>query len=255
MSMIGFYTGVSGMIAHQQELDNVAHNIANVNTFGFKTRKAEFSDLLYSKMYINNERESLTGHGVKQFTNDLMYKQGGLYRTELPLDFAIMGDGLFAVQKKDAIEYTRNGAFSLSMEGDKAMLTTGDGAYVLDASQQPIEIATDPETKTPILDGLAEKLGVYAFSNPYGLTPTNGSRFLKSENSGEPIAVTRAAAGTAETTTGKPACEVLSGSLENSIVDLGSEMVNVIRAQRAFQLNSKVVQTADQMEETINTLR
>lgn len=249
---ISFYTGVSGMIAHQQELDNISHNIANVNTYGFKTRRAAFSDLLYTEMYTNGERKHLTGHGTKQFANDLVYAQGGLDPTSLPLDFALMGDGLFAVQKEGAIEYTRNGAFSISIEGEKAMLVTGDGAYVLDASGNPIELPTDPVTKMPNAEGLAAKLGVYNFANPYGLIPTNGSRFIPSINSGEAVAATQ---DKAAATVGKPATEVLAGMLERSTVDLGSEMVDVIRAQRAFQLNAKVVQTADQLEEVINSLR
>ncbi len=242
-----FYTGAAGMRAFQSSLDVTAHNIANVNTNGYKTRRAAFDDLLYSRMATNVEGNHLTGHGVKQETIDQIMSQAGLDQTGLSLDFAIVGDGFFQVENRGQIEYTRNGAFYLSVEGANATLVTGDGAYVLDKNGNRITltIGTDGSYRT---DDLLDRLGVYGFPNQYGLTPQNNARFTVSGNSGDAMLLGQGG-------TGQKAYEVVQGALEFSSVDLGREMVNVIMAQRAYQMNSRVVQTADQMAEVVNNMR
>lgn len=260
---IAFYTGVSGMMAFSENLNVVSHNIANVNTHGYKKQRASFEDLLYTRMNIHrnyaarNDGEAeqaaaelstdKVGHGVRIGSVDVMYGQSGMQTTDYPLDFAINGEGFFAVQTNTGIEYTRSGAFTLSMTGARsAALITADGAQVLDSRQQPIKITFD-EKGNPLLDDLSTKLGVYQFNNPYGLSPTSGSRFLQTQISGEATAARGA--------TTDRAYQLVQGALEYSSVDLGEEMVKVIESQRAFQMNSRVVQTADQLDDIINNLR
>lgn len=250
MSMIAFYTGTSGMVAFQNKMDVVSHNIANVNTNGYKARRATFQDLLYSRINTNVEGNHLVGHGVQQkYIDDLMH-QAGLDQTNYSLDFAIVGNGYFQVDNRGEIEYTRNGTFGISMEGEEGFLVTSDGAYVLDRGGNRIQLDKN-EDGSFVVNNLVEQLGVYTFPNQYGLIPQNGARYTESANSGAPqLAIPgEQAAG------GEIGLEVLQGYLEFSGVDLGHEMVEVIMAQRAFQMNSRVVQTADQMAEVVNNLR
>lgn len=250
MSMIAFYTGASGMRAFQEKLNVVSHNIANVNTNGYKARRAAFEDLLYSRINTNVEGEHLVGHGVKQENIDQIMTQGGLDLTGHPLDFAITGDGFFCVEKDGEREYTRNGAFTISMEGNVPTLATNDGAYVLDKGGNRITIGKDA-TGAYDTSAIREKLAVYQFDNQWGLEARNGSRFVPSENSGEP----RLLAQTTGTIATGAKTEVLQGYLEFSGVDLGNEMIEMIMAQRAFQINSRVLQTADAVADELNNLR
>ncbi|MEM1485276.1 flagellar hook-basal body protein [Oscillospiraceae bacterium PP1C4] len=244
---IAFYSGVSGMVAYQQEMDVLANNIANVGTTGFKPSKASFSDLLYTKMDINAEEKPLTGHGVKVADTQLRYKQGTPNATNNGLDFALLGEGFFAVERDGKTEYTRNGAFDVSMEGKKGYLVTTDGAYVLDAKGKQIDLKQLPNSNLYDLEGIADRLGVYTFSNPYGLQPTSGSSFLETENSGTATAV--------KNNKKDLPYQLLTQTLESSAVDLSEEMVNMIMTQKAFQFNAKIVQTADEIEEVVNNLR
>lgn len=275
---IAFYTGVAGMLASQSFMDATANNMANVNTVGYKTQNAVFEDLLYTKMNIHSNYQNdgqnenaaegenvpvkadgsvdsywpdgsrvydLVGHGVKIGSVDLMYQQGGFLNTERQLDFAIDGEGLFAVENSMGdVEYTRNGSFNLSIEGRKIYLVNAQGYHVLDRKGKHITLALD-ENDNPDYDGLVDKLGIYYFDNPYGLTPTDGGSFLESANSGEAVAAKA----------DDERSEILQYYLENSNVQLSDQMVNLIQAQRSFQLNAKVVQTADSIEEMINNLR
>ena len=258
---IAFYTGVSGMLASQSHMDVTANNIANVNTVGYKTQDSAFQNLLYTRMNIHRnygdtvdqteeQREAAksydrVGHGVRIGQVNLLYEQGGYLNTGRTLDFAINGEGLFAVEDSAGeTQYTRNGNFILSIEGRRAYLVTPEGAHVLDGKSKRISLPLD-ESGQPITDGLADTVGLYHFSNPYGLTPTDGGSFLANDISGRAVA-----AKSGDTTS-----TVLQRFLENSNVELSDQMVNMIQAQRSFQMNARVVQTADQLDEMINNLR
>lgn len=253
---IAFYSGASGLMAYQSDMDTIAHNIANVNTTGYKPSRSVFSDLLYSRMAVNTEEDFLVGHGVRVEDKDLMFRQGAVIPTGNPLDFGIIGDGFFAVQRggSDEIQYTRNGAFSISVED--GCLVTSDGWYVLNADGDILEV---PRLERPNgssgsgelpydLSAIAGELGVYHIPNPFGLEPASGGRFLVTENTGEPQLM-------------EPGDEdnrpyrVVSSALENSAVELSDEMVMVIQTQKAFQFSARLVQTADQLEEIVNNLR
>ncbi len=246
MSSISFWNGASGMRAFQSKLDVVSHNIANVNTDGYKAQRAAFDDLIRTQINTNVEGNHLVGHGVKQEYVDNLMGQGALTSTGQALDFAIAGAGYFAVDNAGTIEYTRNGAFYLSVEGNAATLVTNDGARVLDQNNQPITLAYTNGTVDTT--GLSQRLGMFGFQNEYGLIPHTNSRFTVSENSG----AAQALPATGEN--GKN-YDLMQGYLERSNVDLAREMVNVIEAQRAFQMNSRVVQTSDQIAEELNNMR
>lgn len=247
MSAIAFYTGTSGMIAFQRSLDVTAHNIANVNTNGYKPRRAAFDDLLRSRIATNVAGNHLVGHGVKQEFVDQIMGQSSLNQTAYGLDFALAGDGFFAVDNRGTREYTRNGAFDISVEGGASYLVTNDRAYVLDAAGNRIQVprTADGGVNT---EGIKERLGIFRFPNQFGLTPQNNARFTPNAVSGAAFQVGQA--GTVDNP-----LDVLQGVLEFSGVDLGKEMVNMITQQRAFQMNARVVQTADQISDLINNLR
>lgn len=248
MSMISFYTGASGMRAFQRKLDVVSHNIANVQTNGYKARRAAFEDLLYSQINTNVEGQHLVGHGVKTETVDQIMNQAGFDQTMYAMDFALAGDGFFQVENRGEPEFTRNGAFDISLEGDVPTLVTNDGAYVLDRGGNRITLTRD-ESGNYNTDGLADRLGVWRFDNKWGLEARNNARFVESENSGAPVLTLP------ENAPEDKPLKVMQGYLEFSGVDLGNEMVEVIMAQRAFQMSSRVLQTADQIANELNNLR
>lgn len=263
---IAFYTGVAGMLASQSHMDVTSNNIANINTVGYKTQESVFQNLLYTRMNIHenygntaadtdtentvdgdNTAKSydMVGHGVRIGAVNLLYKQGGYLSTGRTLDFAIDGEGLFAVETdSDEVQYTRNGNFSIDIEGKKAYLVTTDGSHVLTSKGKRVSLELD-DNGSPITNGLADDTGLYHFSNPYGLTPANGGSFTANDVSGKAIA----AKATDTTST------IVQGYLENSNVELSDQMVNMIQAQRSFQMNARVVQTSDEIDEMINNLR
>lgn len=248
MSMIAFYTGGAGMRAYQEALNTTAHNIANIQTNGYKAQRVTFQDLLYGRMNTNVAGNHLNGHGVKVASIDQIMHQAGLDQTMNSLDFAIVGDSFFQVDNKGQIEYTRNGAFDLSMEDGVPTLVTNDGAYVLDHDGNRITLEQN-EDGTWDTAGLQEQLGLYTFPNLWGLEPRNNARYLETEASGAPIATPLDDPDAA-----KP-LELKQGYLELSGVSLGDEMIDVIMYQRAFQINSRVLTTADEIASELNNLR
>lgn len=269
-----YFTGTSGLMAFQERMNTIGHNMANLNTAGYKKENSSFQDLLYNDMYVNSETKPLTGHGVRVVSAGIQYSQGDPQTTGGMYDFAIVGDGLFAVEKGEEIQYTRDGSFVLTAEDSTAYLTTIDGAYVLDADGNHIEIPneldgpnrvyppdkeegdtstdtnTDNNTENKPDDKPAEyeptlldQIGVYRFPNPGGLLPVAGNRYVPGDTAGE---VTSAEPGTNH---------LLKGFLEGSNANMMDGMVEMIAAQRAFQISARVVQTADENEQTINNLR
>lgn len=257
---IAFYNGITGMVAYQEQLNVVGHNIANVNNVGFKASRSSFTDLMYTQMNTHVEGENLVGHGVRHQGTDLIMRESGFNNTENLLDFAIAEkEGFFAIQNPDGtMDYTRDGTFALSREGNAVFLVASDGSYVLDKGGQKIQIpllrdradltdqdrANLAESDELDYERLPELVGIYKFSNPYGLEQVEGNRFRQTDISGK-----------AEAVDGETRGFVKQGMLEFSGVELANEMVGMIQAQRAFQLNSRVVRTADVMEEAVNSLR
>lgn len=251
---IAFYSGAAGMMAYQNDMDIIAHNIANVNTTGYKPQRGVFADLLYSRMAVNTERDFLTGHGVRLSDADLLFRQGPINATGLDLDFAIIGNGCFAVEiageGESRIAYTRKGEFAIGLEdGTEGFLVTGDGHFVLDADGERIELtATANADNGYDLSELASRIGVYNIPNPYGMEPMGDGLYTLTDRSGEATAMEE---GDSDT----PPYRLMQHALERSAVELADEMVLVIQSQRAFQMSARLVQTADELEDIVNNLR
>lgn len=230
----GFYTAASSLVAQQANLNVIANNIANVSTTGFKPQQAGFASLLHENINGGAANTIQVGHGVKLQKTGIHFAQGDLKQTDMPLDFAILGEGFFAVENEEdgTITYTRDGSFQASIDGRRSYLTDASGNYVLDARERRIQLDEDFDCR---------EIGVFEFSNPYGLELVGGNRFLPTEASGDPEDVDEP--------------DIKVGYLENSAVQMAQEMVKMIEASKGFSFGSRIVQAADEMERTINQLR
>ena len=243
---ISFYNGVSGLIAYQEDLNALSHNMANINTAGYKGTSTSFQDLLYTEMDINREDRPLTGHGVRVAGLDLDVSQGSPRQTSRQLDMAILGEGFFAVERDGQVEYTRNGVFSISVQGKNGYLVSAaDGGYILDQKGKRIKLTKEGTVFD--VEHLTDKVGVYLFDNPYGLERTDGSSFLETTLSGAPHVVRKGR--------DDAPYELVQSAVESSNVQLTDAMADLIVTQKAYQMNAKMVKTADELEEIINNLR
>ncbi|MCS7228987.1 MAG: flagellar basal-body rod protein FlgG [Candidatus Kryptonium sp.] len=257
-------TAASGMFAQQINIDIIAHNLANVNTTSFKRSRAEFQDLMYQILKapssssaqdrgVENVSEIQVGTGVQTVATLRDFKQGDLQPTNNPLDIAINGEGFFQVRKTDGtIAYTRDGSFKLSRDG---RLVNSSG-YVLEP-----EIII-PETAVAISisrDGIVEVLNagetepieigrieLVRFVNPAGLRSIGNNLYVETQASGQPIFGTPGSESFGE---------LMQGYLEASNVDIVEEMVNMIIAQRAYEINSKTIKTVEEMLQMANNLK
>lgn len=228
-----YYTATNGAMSNQSYLEVISNNMANIQTEGFKKSKAEFSDLLYTNIR-GSEGENTplkSGSGTKLNKSDVVFTQGTPYSTGSPTDYAIEGDGFFAVQFEDENLFTRGGSFQVTNIDDENYLTY-EGGYVLNNEEEPI-----------ILENLDDNInvGVFVFNNNGDLEQAGNNLF-------------RVANEDAEYSLSENS-KVIKGYLEASTVEVSEEMVKLLQIQRAFQLNSNVIQTADEIEQTINSLR
>lgn len=255
-----FYNAASGMKAQQMSTDVISNNIANVNTPGYKKIRASFQDALYDIMERRPDQQLInlqTGSGVRSGINQMLSGQGALTPTNRKLDFAIQGDGFFWVRgSQNQVYYTRKGDFQLApLGGGISQLQTSEGMPVLDIYGNPIQfdaaineenLRIDGDRRIYIRDdqGIWQahgQLGISTFINPSGLQKVGSGLFIETAASGAPSIQNIGA--------------VVQGSLERSNVEIAEEMTGLILAQRAYQLNSRVLQTADQMEGLANNLR
>ena len=252
--MRSLWTAASGMVAQQLNIDVISHNMANVNTIGFKKSRAELEDLMYQNHKIAGAITGTAGDqriptgiqvglGVRPTTVHKFFSQGDYQNTSNPLDMAIEGDGFFQVMVGDEVAYTRAGAFKLNQDGT---IVSANG-YVL----QP-EFTVPAETKhisiteggtITALDANGEELAtadipLYTFINPAGLEARGKNLYTPTEASGE---ATEGEPGVDNTGT------IAQGFLEMSNVEVVEEMVGMIVGQRAYEVNSKAIQTSDQM--------
>lgn len=267
---ISFHNGVSGMLAYQEDMNQIAHNVSNAGTVGYKPSRSVFEDLIYTRMAVNSEEQPLVGHGIRVADSHLEYRQGPLLLNGTGgLDFALVGDGFFALELPDgSIQYTRKGSFDISIESTdggnsgnnkgkagsaKGFLVNEEGYHVLDSEGKRIELPKkEGDSGLFDLKGLKDKLGIYDFPNPYGLEHVTGVLFTPSENSGEAVAIIK---GTETGNYHGRSYHIQENALEQSAVELSTEMVDAIVSQRAFQINAKMVQTADELEQVVNNLR
>lgn len=265
------YTAATGMIAQQTNVDNISNNLANVNTVGYKEEKMEFKSLLYQTLQTktttaNGEQKPIpaqAGLGTRVASNTSIFTQGSLAESDSATDFAIAGDGFFAVRGADGkTYYTRAGSFNWSMGTTGLTLCTSDGYPVLATDGNPIVIPDGTQAEQVTVDSsgkfgyrttdgtyvdLNKTFGIYQFNNPAGLEKTGQNLYQVTAASGNALAEA--------TTANLTRSQVRQNYLENSNVNVATEMVNLIVAQRAYQLNSKAITTSDDMLEQANNLK
>ncbi|MBU6441861.1 MAG: flagellar basal-body rod protein FlgG [Betaproteobacteria bacterium] len=248
------YVAATGLEAQQTNMDVISNNLANVNTTGFKSARTVFQDLLYQNLTQPGAQSSQTtmypsglqlGTGVTPIATERLFTEGNLTQTGNSLDVAINGAGFFQIlQPNGTIAYTRDGTFQLNNQGQ---LTTASGYLVqptitIPSSAQTITIGEDG-TVSVTLPGqaAAQQVGTIQlanFINPAGLQSIGGNLYLQTGSSGSP-------------NTGQPTLNglgaVQQNYLESSNVNVVSALVDMISTQRAYEINSKAVQTSDQM--------
>ncbi len=250
----------TGLDAQQTRMSVVSNNLANVNTTGFKKGRAAFEDLLYQTVRQAGAQTSQQtqapsglnlGTGVRVVATEKMFQQGNLLQTGNSLDVAINGRGFFQIQQPDGtIGYTRDGSFQLSNQGQ---LVTSSGyllqpGVTIPQGAQSISIGNDGVVTVQLAGQTApQQVGTLTtsdFINPAGLQPRGENLYVETAASGPPQ-------------TGTPGLNGLGslsqGSLESSNVNIVEEMVNMIETQRAYEINSKAIQTTDSMLQYVNT--
>ena len=256
------FTAASGMIAQQLNLDNIANNLANASTSGFRKRRMQFADLIYQNAVMPGSAatQSTTvaaglqvGLGTRPTASEILQAQGDYSSTGNPLDLAIQGQGFFQVRLPSGdIAYTRSGAFHLDAQGN---VVTADGnplepAITIPQNALSITIGSDGSVSvTQSGQTQAQQTGniqLAMFANPGGLNSVGNNLFLATTASGDPIVATPG--GTEGLGT------LQQGTLEQANVNVVDEFIEMILAQRSYESNSKVVHAADQMFQELNQL-
>jgi len=251
------------MNAQQLNVDNIANNLANANTTGYKTRRAQFQDLLYQSMVqpgASAGQQTVVpaglqlGLGTRAASNEIIFTQGNFTETDNPLDLVIQGNGFFQVLRPTGdLAYTRDGSFQLDRNGN-VVDSSGNQlqpSITIPSNAQSLTIAPDG-TVSYLLPGqsAAQKAGqiqIALFQNPAGLNSIGKNLYQPTDASGEPIV-------------GAPGGQdglgsLLEGYTEQSNVSIVQEFINLIVAQRAYEANSKVVKAADDMYQQVNNLK
>ncbi len=228
-----FYNAAGGASEQMDRMQIQGNNIANVNTFGYKADQAAFGALMYGMLTGIDGEQLPKGTGARVVSSVTNFESTGIESTGRSLDYSIIGNGFFALKdiETEEISYTRDGAFRLSEFEGEFYLSDGEGRQVLDASEQPI-VVTDPDLKLPV--------GVFDIQYKDGLLHLDSGRFSVGEKNGTVAPVT--------------VPQVQQGFLEVSNVDLATELVKVIEAQRSYSYALRMVTTADEVETTINNL-
>ncbi len=252
------FIGETGLTSQQRQLDVISNNLANVSTNGFKKSRVDFEDVLYRTINqptaligLDSSNQKI-GSGTAISSTEKIFVDGDLQATANQFDFAISGNGFFEVEIEDgAFAYTRNGALKVNSDG---LLTTSDGDVLSDTIQIPIdarsiavsqggEVFADIADESELIS--VGQISLTDFINPAGLDPVGNNLLLATDKSGDPI-------------NGIPGENGLGtleqGFLETSNVQLTEEIVNLVLAQQAFQLNARVVQAADELMNITNDL-
>ena len=254
-------TAALGMSAQQTSVDNTANNLANANTTGFKRNRVAFQDLLYQQVRAAGGEDGAAGtpaslqlgHGAVAVATVATFTQGGLIETGNALDVAVNGAGFFPVQMPDGSRsYTRDGSFTLTGEG----LMVNPSGFALDPGIEVPPDALDVQvqadgTVRALLPGETEpvelgQIELARFPNPAGLKALGGNLFMQTEGSGEPVVAPPGSDGLGT---------VQQGMLEASNVDVVQEMVDLISSQRAYEMNSKMVQAGEEMLQIANGVK
>jgi len=257
---VALYSSATGMQAQQLNLDTIANNLANVNTTGFKKSKLEFQDLLYQQSRpagadsgAGNQVPSglQIGAGSRVVSTAKIFTQGTPTQTGEKYDICIQGEGFYEIQRPDGTSaYTRDGSFKVTSTGQ---VVTNDGFPVLSGFQAipngatSVSVATTGEVTVATPAGTTNfQIQLVRFANPTGLESAGGNLYLETEASGTPELGSPGTNGFGTT---------IQGYLEGSNVNVVTEMVNMIVAQRAYEINSKAIQTSDSMLQEINNLK
>lgn len=269
--MRALWTAASGMTSQQTNVDTISNNLANINTTGYKKESAEFKSLLYQTIqeqsydYNGDPKPSgiQVGLGVRNSAITSQFTQGMITETGNDFDLAISGKGFFMVKMEDGgTAYTRNGSFQMANGPQGLTLATSDGYPVLDVNGEPIvvdstydaaniSISEQGELCYPDSTGVAVPIGVQIgiaqFNNPSGVNKMAGSLMKATDASGQPRL---------EYSDSSLSQSIIKqGYLEASNVQAVDEMVNLIVAQRAYEMNSKIITAADEMLQQANNLR
>jgi len=264
--MRALWTAGGGMIAQQYNVDVISNNLANVNTTGYKKERAEFKDLLYETLdraYIMNGSGKpvnlQVGHGAAALATVKNFTGGNLEKTDNALDMAINGNAFFTIQGSSGqTVFTKDGSFKISVTEEGNKLTTADGYPVLDEAGNHIVFNIDPDKLQVSQQGelsyvdengatisLEQKIGLVKFPNVQGLVSIGSNFFEQNSASGTPVLDSEV--GIKST--------ISQGFLESSNVQVVEEMVKLIVAQRAYEINSKAIQSADDMLGMANNLK
>ncbi len=255
-------TAATGMAAQESNVNNIANNIANANTTGFKKSRTEFEDLLYQTVTEAGSRSSANtrynvgtqvGSGAKVSATRKDMEVGAPMITNNPFDFMIKGEGFFGIVLPDGqLTFSRDGAFNLDAQGN---LVTKKGHKIFPGITVPpgtrhINVTDDGKLeaygKNQAEPQIAGTIPLFTFINPSGLRAIGGNLLKDTQASGNPNQIT---AGTSN------AGLIQQGTLEASNVSIMNEMTNLIKAQRAYEMNSKVMGISDQMLQTVNNIR
>ncbi len=256
------YSAGSGLSAQQLSVDNIAHNLANANTVGFKMRRTQFQDLLYQNLVQPGAAAGSQtvvpsglqlGLGTRPVSNEIIFSQGNFMATDNPLDLVIQGRGFFQIRRPTGeLAYTRAGQFHVDRDGN---VVTADG----DALEPQITIPPEAQSVTIAGDGtvsyllpgqsasqIAGQIQLANFVNPAGLNSIGHNLYTPTDASGEP-------------TVGNPGGQegigsLLQGYVEQSNVSVVEEFINLIVSQRAYEANTKIVKAADEMYQQVNNL-
>lgn len=254
------YLSLGGLQAQQTRLDVVSNNLANVNTSGFKRGRVSFQDLMYQPLNAAQGStqspgvaDSFLGTGATVARTEQVFSQGDLRQTQRPLDLAIQGQGFFQVELPDgSTAYTRLGQFALNEAGE---LVTGDGFRLNTSVRVPtdatdIKVSAVGEVTAAVSDDANPvdlgQLDLVNFANPASLRPIGSGLYITTEQSGEPYSGIGGDLGLGT---------VKQGYLEASNVDFVEELTELEMAQRAYQMNARVLQAADEILSEINSLR
>ncbi len=254
------WTAATGMAAQQLNMDVIANNLANVNTTGFKRSRAEFQDLLYQTVNAPGTASSAStnlpsgiqiGLGTRTAAIKRLFQQGDFKPTENPLDLVIEGQGFFKLVRPDGTNaYTRDGSFTVDENGNvvNSLGYQLDPPITVPQDAKAITIGRDGTVTVRLADETVSQVGnieLASFINPAGLQSVGNNLFVATQASGDPILGTPGQDGLGE---------ISQGFLETSNVNIVAELVEMISAQRAYELNSRAVRAADDMLRKLVTL-
>ena len=262
MSLRALLTAATGMNAQSQNVDVVANNVANVNTTGFKAFRANFEDLLYQQLRPAGTQAATgtqvptgtqIGLGTRLVSTQRIFTEGSFLTTDNDFDVAIRGNGFFQILQSDgSLAYTRAGAFTLNSEGtivdpngnpvEGEIQIPEDAVGVSIGLNGTVQVLIDGETEPETVG----QIDLAIFVNPAGLLSVGDNLLLETAASGSPIVGTPGEEGLGQ---------VVQGVLEASNVDVVTELVNMVEAQRAFEFNSQVLNTANEMLQRLTQLR